>query len=117
MPRGFSTRSPATRSSVAAAACCRESEVSAPLATRAARASKTGLGEASSANHRDALSTGQSADEAVARKDQRRNDVAVLVEQLHLAAGELPGGDDAETRKAAARGRGAVAAGAALGRI
>ena len=50
------------------------------------------------ADHRDALAAGQGADEAVAAQDQRRDHVAVLVEELHLAAGELPGGDDARGR-------------------
>src|SRR5690606_2587721 len=105
------------RSRAAAARCCRESGVSAPLATRAARASETGLGEASSANHRDALATRQSADEAITRQDHRRDDVAILVIELHLGTGQLPRGNDRQTAQAAARRGGAVAIGAGLGSV
>src|SRR5690349_8124915 len=70
-----------------------------------------------SARHRDALATGEGADEAVAAEDKRRDHVVVFVEQLDLAAGELPRGDRGEAGKLAAGGRGAVAVAARLLRL
>ena len=129
------------RSSVAAAPACSGSAVSAPLAATGRRAAARRLwsDERSACRKRASAKAGPffAADafrqaepqptiempwpparvpmKRLPDEDQRRDHVAILVEQLHLAAGELPAGDDARGPERAARGRGAVAAGAGLG--
>src|SRR5690348_6306233 len=70
-----------------------------------------------SAHHRDALAARESADKPVARKDERADEIALLVKELHLCAGELPARDRAQHLERAGGRRGAVAAGRALLRL